>query len=77
MQYNLVYNERGERLWLPFIAGIALTAPFWARPRYPTMAAPMPYPFPYPYPVYYPYQPVYSRPFRINERYIINPMISY
>lgn len=70
MQYQQIINEKGERLWIPLLAGAAiLTAPFWLNNNnkccnnsyYP---APYPYPVypinynPYPYP--YPYQYQYS-----------------
>ena len=70
MQYQQVINEKGERLWIPLLAGAAiLSAPFWLNNNnkccnnsyYP---APYPYPVypinynPYPYP--YPYQYQYS-----------------
>ena len=30
MRYQMVYNERGERLWLPLLAGAAIiSAPLW------------------------------------------------
>lgn len=74
MQYQLVYNERGERLWLPLLAGVALTAPFWARPRYPYG---MPMPYPYPYPIYYPYPTYYPRPYRSkSEELIFGPIVN-
>ncbi len=66
MQYQMVVNEKGERLWLPIIAGAAiLSAPFWLnnnRPNnnccpnyYPPYYYPqaVPYPYPYPLPVNY------------------------
>ena len=61
----MVVNEKGERLWLPIIAGAAiLSAPFWLnRPNnycpncYPPQPyfypQPSPQPYPYPYPVPY------------------------
>jgi hypothetical protein len=70
MQYQLVVNEKGERLWLPIVAGAAiLSAPFWLnRPNnccnnnyYPPyqyqqpIYYPQPYPQPYPYPYPLPY----------------------
>ncbi len=68
MEYQMVINEKGERLLLPFIAGAAiLSAPFWFSNRpnnncygpncYPPQPyyypQPQPYPYPYPYPVPY------------------------
>lgn len=30
MRYQMFYNERGERLWLPILAGAAIiSAPLW------------------------------------------------
>ncbi len=66
MQYQLVYNEKGERLWIPILAGAAiLTAPLWLGGRqqccgnnqYPIYPQPYPYPqpIPQPYPQPYPY----------------------
>ncbi|HEY8364794.1 MAG TPA: hypothetical protein VIK84_04400 [Haloplasmataceae bacterium] len=51
------YRFQKEERFLPFLAGIALTAPFWAFGRrccsfYPY---PLPTPFPYPYPLPTPY----------------------
>jgi hypothetical protein len=67
MQYQMVVNEKGERLWLPIIAGAAiLSAPFWLNNRpnnycpncYPPQPIfyPQPYPQPYPYPYPMPYR---------------------
>ena len=70
MQYQQIINEKGERLWVPLLAGAAiLSAPFWLNNNnkccnnsyYPT-----PYPYPiytnnyYPYPYTYPYQYPYG-----------------
>lgn len=64
----MVINEKGERLWLPIIAGAAiLSAPFWLnRPNnnycpncYPPAQPyfyPQPYPYPYPFPFPMPYR---------------------
>ena len=66
MQYQMVVNEKGERLWLPIIAGAAiLSAPFWLnnRPNYcPNCYPPQPYFYPQPYPQPYPYP--YPIPYR-------------
>ncbi|MBQ8293535.1 MAG: hypothetical protein IJX78_07050 [Bacilli bacterium] len=67
MQYQMVVNEKGERLWLPIIAGAAiLSAPFWLNnnrpnnnccpPYYPPYYYPQPLPYPYPYPMPMPYR---------------------
>lgn len=68
MQYQQIINEKGERLWIPLLAGAAiLSAPFWLNNNnkccnntyYPAF---YPYPitqpnyYPYPYPYQYPYQ---------------------
>jgi hypothetical protein len=72
MQYREIINEKGERLWIPLLAGAAiLSAPFWLNNNkccnnyYPT-PVPYQYPYPiyqsnyYPYPYPYPYQQPYS-----------------
>jgi len=34
MRYEMFYNERGQRLWLPILAGAAIiSAPFWLNGR--------------------------------------------
>ena len=55
-------TERGEGRFLPFLAGLAITAPFWAGgfgrrccPPYQQYPYPLPTPFPYPYPLPTPY----------------------
>ena len=75
MQYREIINEKGERLWIPLLAGAAiLSAPFWLNNNnkccnnyYPTpVPYQYPYPiyqsnyYPYPYPYPYPYQQPYS-----------------
>ena len=60
----MVVNEKGERLWLPIIAGAAiLSAPFWLNNRpnncCPPYYQPQPYYYPQPYP--YPYPMPYRR----------------
>ena len=48
----MVVNEKGERLWLPIIAGAAiLSAPFWLNNR-PNNCCP---PYYQPQPYYYPH----------------------
>lgn len=63
MRYQMVYNERGERLWLPLLAGAAIiSAPLWLNNNkccnqgyyQPQYIAP-PYPYPYTNPYLYPY----------------------
>lgn len=76
MQYQEIINERGERLWIPLLAGAAIiSAPFWFgnkcngqncnnQPYYPYYGqyAPYPpYPYPYPYQTYPTYQANYYR----------------
>lgn len=64
MRYQMVYNERGERLWLPILAGAAIiSAPLWINGRqcynnncYNNQQPVYQYPYPYPYPYQYPYQ---------------------
>ena len=70
MQYQQVITEKGERLWIPLLAGAAiLSAPLWLNNNnkccnnyYPT-----PVPYQYPYPVYqqnyYPYPYPYQQPY--------------
>lgn len=70
MQYQEVFNERGERLWIPLLAGAALiSAPLWFNNKncnngncnyypYPTYQQ-YPYPYPYPYPVPYEQQVIF------------------
>jgi hypothetical protein len=66
MQYQLVYNDKGERLWIPLLAGAAIiSAPLWLNKNnccnnqypiyqpYPVYQQQLPYPYPYPYPVNY------------------------
>ena len=71
MQYREFINEKGERLWLPIIAGAAiLSAPFWingnnkccgGNNNYYSAPAPNQY---QPYPVYQTnYYPVYTYPY--------------
>ena len=71
MQYQQVITEKGERLWIPLLAGAAiLSAPLWLNNNnkccnnyYPT---PVSYQYPYPvyqqnyYPYLYPYQQPYT-----------------
>lgn len=68
---------RGEERFLPFLAGLAITAPFWAGGFWRRCCPPFypyPYPLPYPYPFPYtfntyqgvvgsPYNFYYGRPF--------------
>lgn len=76
MRYQMVYNEKGERLWLPLLAGAAIiSAPLWLNGRQcygqgcyqQQYAYPYPYPtpYPYPYPTPYPY-PYYQPPYHIK-----------
>lgn len=70
MQYQQVITEKGERLWIPLLAGAAiLSAPLWLNNNnkccnnyYPT-----PVPYQYPYPIYqqnyYPYPYPYQQPY--------------
>lgn len=69
MQYQQVINEKGERLWIPLLAGAAiLTAPFWLNNN--KCCNNSYYPVPYLYPVYpvnynpYPYQYQYQYPYQ-------------
>lgn len=69
MRYQMVYNERGQRLWLPILAGAAIiSAPFWLngrqcctnqygyyQPAYPQYQYNYTYPAPYTYPTYVSY----------------------
>ncbi|QVK17207.1 hypothetical protein KHQ81_09940 [Mycoplasmatota bacterium] len=64
--YNEVQGVDNEGRFLPFLAGIAITAPFWAggfgykrRCCYP-YPTPYPYPYPVPYPYPYPYPYTYN-----------------
>lgn len=66
MRYQMVYNERGERIWLPLLAGAALiSAPLWFNNRqcYGQGCYQQPYPYPYPYPAPYPYPTPYPYPY--------------
>ena len=72
MQYQEVINEKGERFWIPFLAGAAiLSAPFWLNNNkqccgnnYYNQPYPYPlyqtnyYPYPTPYPYNYQYAPI-------------------
>ena len=52
MQYQEIINEKGERLWIPLLAGAAiLSAPFWLNNNNKCCNNTY-YPAPYPYPVY-------------------------
>lgn len=69
MQYQQVINEKGERLWIPLLAGAAiLSAPFWLNNNNKCCNNSY-YPAPYPYPVYpvnynpYPYPYQYQYPY--------------
>lgn len=71
LQYREFINEKGERLWLPIIAGAAiLSAPFWINGNnkccggnYNYYSAPAPNQY-QPYPVYQTnYYPVYTYPY--------------
>ena len=79
MRYQMFYNERGERLWLPILAGAAIiSAPLWLngrqcygnncynnqQPMYNQQVYPYPYPYSYPYP--YPY-PNYQYPYQVTN----------
>ena len=76
MRYQMVYNERGERLWLPLLAGAAIiSAPLWLnnnkccnqgyyQQQYITPSYPSPYPYPYPLP--YPYPNPYPYSYNVN-----------
>lgn len=55
--------ENDER-FLPFLAGLAVTAPFWAGGFGRRCCIPPVYPYPYPYPVPYPYP--YPTPYTYN-----------
>lgn len=77
MQYQQIINEKGERLWIPLLAGAAiLSAPFWLNnnnkccgnnyyqqpyPVYQSNYYPS-YVYPYPYQGPYPY-PIYQTPY--------------
>ena len=70
MQYQEIINEKGERLWIPLLAGAAiLSAPFWLNNNNKCCNNTY-YPAPYPYPVYptnlYPYPYPYSYPYQYN-----------
>ncbi len=72
MRYQMFYNNRGERIWLPILAGAAIiSAPFWLNNQkccnnqgyYPPYQNVQPYPqyqYNYNYPPYY--QPPYPYP---------------
>lgn len=61
MQYHSFINEKGERIWLPLLAGAAIvTAPFWLGRN--CCGNNQQYPYPYPYPVPYPY---YNNPYSV------------
>lgn len=74
MRYRMFYNNRGERIWLPILAGAAIiSAPFWLNNQkccnnqgyypqpYPVMPPPyQQYQYNYNYPVYS--QPPYYQP---------------
>ncbi len=70
--YPIHYQDRdGEKRFLPFLAGLAITAPFWAggfgygrRCCYPYYPYPCRYPYPYPYPYRCPYP--YPYPYTFN-----------
>ena len=69
MQYQEIINEKGERLWIPLLAGAAiLSAPFWLNNNNKCCNNSY-YPAPYPYPVYplnynpYPYPYQYQYPY--------------
>ncbi len=67
--YRDGHNVDGEGRFLPFLAGLAITAPFWAggfgfgrRCCFPA-PYPVPYPFPFPY-TFNTYQGVVGSPYR-------------
>lgn len=54
-------NTRNDERFLPFLAGLAITAPLWAGwfgrrcCPFPVFPYPTPFPYPYPLPLPYPY----------------------
>lgn len=74
MRYQMFYNNRGERIWLPILAGAAIiSAPFWLNNQKccNNQAYYQPYPQPQPYPQYqYNYNyPPYYQPYPYNQPY--------
>lgn len=82
MQFQEIINEKGERLWVPLLAGAAiLTLPFWLNNNnnkccnnaYYPQGQPVPYQYAYPvyqanyYPNYQAYP--YSYPYPIYQSY--------
>ena len=52
MQYREIINEKGERLWIPLLAGAAiLSAPFWLNNNNKCCNNYYPTPVPYQYPL--------------------------
>lgn len=65
---QLKYNGEDDRIVFPLLAGLALTAPFWAgRRRCCPPYYRQPYPLPTPYPYYYP-MPFYPSPYFYYNR---------
>lgn len=70
MRYRMFYNNKGERIWLPLLAGAAIiSAPFWFNNQkccgnnnyyqgYPNQPYYPQYQYNYNYPTYY--QPPYA-----------------
>lgn len=73
MQYRLVTNSKGERLWLPLLAGAAIiSAPLWANNNNKCCQNQVqyyPYPMQYypPYPINYSYYTPYSYPYPYSQ----------
>lgn len=74
MRYQMFYNNRGERIWLPILAGAAIiSAPFWLNNQKccNNQTYYQPYPQPQPYPQYqYNYNyPPYYQPYPYTQPY--------